>query len=266
MLGISSEHVTILRRSVRAARIAAHLIYGLLLACVLWIIAATLPQKYLRIRARWVRRWLSSAVSILGIRISVAGHLPVQNALFVANHISWLDILAMAAVTEGDFIAKQEVREWPLLGWLVSQGGTLFVRRGHAIACKRIIEETAFRLKSGRNVILFPEGTTTTGAQVLPFKPLLLRAAVLAQMPVQPVALRYEIPSGHQERAAFVGEMGFVSHLWKVMGLRDIRLHISFTRPLAVIGTTERQLAEAASQAVADKLGIAAESRRATAA
>ncbi len=196
----------------------------------------------------------------------VAGHSPAHTSLFAANHISWLDILALAAVTEGDFIAKQEVRGWPLLGWLASQGGTLFVRRGHVNACKRVIEEAAFRLKSGRNVILFPEGTTTTGEQVLPFKPLLLRAAVLAQMPVQPVALRYEIADGHQERAAFVGEMGFVSHLWKVMGLRAMRLHISFTQPLSVIGHHERQLAEAACRAVAGELGVGYETRRITAA
>jgi lyso-ornithine lipid O-acyltransferase len=256
VLGLNKDHVPIVRRFVRAGRIFTHLICGLLLACVLSILSVVLPKKYPAIRARWTRHWLSSAISKLGIRIVVVGHLPAHTALFVANHISWLDILALAAVTEGDFIAKQEVREWPLLGWLASRGGTLFVRRGQANACKLVIEETAFRLKSGRNVILFPEGTTTTGEQVLPFKPLMLRAAVLAQTPIQPVALSYEIAGGHQERAAFVGEMGFVSHLWTVMGLRDMRLHINITEPLTVSGKHERQLAETASRLVTEKLGL----------
>jgi 1-acyl-sn-glycerol-3-phosphate acyltransferase len=264
--GRVSGRVSIIRQVWRALRILLHIIYGVLLAGTLRVVRFTSPKRYSNIRAKWARHWLSAAIEVLGIRLSVEGRAPTGTSLFAANHISWVDVLALAAVVEADFIAKQEVRRWPLLGWLVSRGGTLFVRRTQPNACKRVIEESAFRLKSGRSIVLFPEGTTTTGDQVLPFKPLLLRAAVLAQVPVQPVALRYEVAGECRERVAFVGEMGFLTHLWKVLGLRGVCLHIGFCTPLSANAGHERQLAEAACRTVAGKLGVLLEPKRVTAA
>lgn len=263
---ITFDPVLSVRLSLRAIRIIVHIIYGLLLAMVLTVTGSFAPKRYLRLRSLWTRRWLSAAVRILGVHITLTGRQVTGTALFTANHVSWLDILAMAAVLDGDFIAKQEVRNWPLLGWLAMNGGTLFVQRGKTSHCKRVIEEATFRLKSGRNVILFPEGTTTDGRQVLPFKPVLLRSAVLAHVPVQPVALQYHTCNGRKQRVAFLGEADFISDLWKVMAMKKIHLHISFCSPLQSGAVHERSLAESACMEVTRRLGLQSEARRISAA
>src|SRR6201986_3559362 len=171
--GLSHRIHVQLRRLFRATLLTLHglLAVGLALT-VLLLPIAPLRRRLPRIGA-W---WLSRGVAILGVKVLARGrphHAPV---LMLANHISWLDILVLATQSDSGYVAKAEVAQWPLLGWLFQLGGTEFVRRGSLEDLKRVLEQMAWRLKAGQKLTIFPEGTS--GAKVLPsrFRPRLLQA------------------------------------------------------------------------------------------
>ena len=201
-----------LRRLTRAGLLALHLLLAVSIAlCVLLMPSYALRRHVPKLSAWWLRR----GIAILGVRVLARGRPHDAPVLMLANHISWLDILVLATQSDSGYVAKAEVAQWPLLGWLFQVGGTEFVRRGSMEDLTRVLEQMAWRLKAGQQLTVFPEGTS--GATVLPgrFRPRLLQAAVAAKVPVQPVAIYY---GSHPESLAFVGEESFVHNLWTLMG------------------------------------------------
>ena len=138
--------------------------------------------------------------------------------MFVANHISWLDIFCIAAVCPTHFLAKQEVAAWPLFGWLSRRAGTAFIRRGGERGAAEATEQLVWRLRRGERVLVFPEGTSTAGESVRRFYPRLFQAALLARCPVQAIALRYPRPGGINRAVPFVGDDKLLPHLWRLLG------------------------------------------------
>src|SRR6185295_16037591 len=135
--------------------------------------------------------WNARLLRLLGIALHSSGT-PRQGAtLIVANHVSWLDILAINAVHPCRFVSKADVRHWPLIGWLVACGGTLFIERERKRDALRVVHQVADALRQGQTLAVFPEGTTSDGHGLLPFHANLLQAAVATSTPVQPVALRF---------------------------------------------------------------------------
>lgn len=155
---------------------------------------------------------------------------PTQTpALWVCNHVSWLDVLILAGNSPIDFIAKSEVGEWPFIGPLVRKAGTVLIDRENKFQAYRSLPVLQERIRSGTSVVVFPEGTTTSGHYPLPFKPMFYQAAVRESFLVQPVSLRYETPEGDiSEAVAFVGDDEFFDSLLRVVREPNTRVHVHY--------------------------------------
>jgi 1-acyl-sn-glycerol-3-phosphate acyltransferase len=150
--------------------------------------------------------------------------------LLVANHISWLDILVMHAARHCRFIAKSEVHHWPLIGRLATGAGTLYIEREKRRDAMRVVHHMAERLRAGEVLAVFPEGTTTDGTRLLPFHGNLVQAAISAQAPVLPMALRYEdARTGAISLApAYVDDDTLVGSVWRLLRAPPVRARVSF--------------------------------------
>lgn len=211
-------------------------IAGLFLLGVIAVAAAMpglrlfLGRRAFRLNEAIVLFWDRAACRILDLRVHVSGRPDPEAKLVVANHISWLDIIALGAQRPCVFVSKEEVGDWPVMGYLAKGIGTLFVRRGDAEQTAATAEQMIWRLRQGQRLMLFPEGTTTTGDKVLRFHGRLFQPAALAGAGVQTVALRYEGEA--REIAPFVGEDEFLPHLIEVLKLDRIDLHLAYSPAL----------------------------------
>jgi 1-acyl-sn-glycerol-3-phosphate acyltransferase len=200
---------------------------------------------------------------LLGVRVHLSGEPPAEGAvLFVANHISWLDIPVLSSMTPLSFIAKQEVAGWPFISWLAKLQRTVFIDRNRRSSVKETTGAVVERLNSGERIVLFAEGTSSDGNQVLPFKSSLF-AAVQPGHPdheghlLQTVAIVYTrvhgLPMNRQQRPAIAwyGDMDMLSHAWGVLKGGPLDVHIRLGKPvsMAVVGD-RKKLAEHAHQRV----------------
>jgi 1-acyl-sn-glycerol-3-phosphate acyltransferase len=187
-----------------------------------FITAAIFPLFPKALRLGTTRLWSRATLAALGVKLEVEGELAPGPALLVANHVSWLDIFAINAVRPAVFVCKADVADWPGFGWLLAQAGTIFMRRDSAPAASRAMLEIRERLRAGASVAFFPEGTSTDGGEVLPFRPALFQAALDAGCPVQPLAVAYSSPA-----AVYAGDVAFWESLVSIAGARDLRLRLS---------------------------------------
>jgi len=181
------------------------------------------PRMSTAARMAYVGKFSRRMLAVLGIGFSVSGSAPKGGALLVSNHVSWLDILVMNAVHPTRFVSKSDVRKWPLLGWMVACGGTLFIERERPRDALRVVHLIAEALSAGDQVSVFPEGTTTDGLGVLPFHANLLQAAIVTATPVQPLALRYrDEAAAVSTAAAYIGDTTLMESLWAVVCARGL--------------------------------------------
>jgi 1-acyl-sn-glycerol-3-phosphate acyltransferase len=233
----------------------------------LHLLAAAAILRVVFPRATPVRRralvgwWSASLLRIVGVATRVVGEPPGESeigAMVAANHVSWLDIFAVSSVRPTRFIAKSEIRDWPLAGWVVERAGTIFIHRARRRDTARINELVHAALAQGDRVGLFPEGTTTEGDQLLKFHSSLFEPAVANRAHVHPCALRYEYADGTLCRAvAYVGELSFMQSLGLVIRQRGVVARIAFAPVIetADLGT-RRDVAAAARSAVATLLAL----------
>ncbi|MCB1765098.1 MAG: 1-acyl-sn-glycerol-3-phosphate acyltransferase [Candidatus Competibacteraceae bacterium] len=210
------------RRSVRTPLLILHILAGVLIA------AALGPGRRHYVSTRPLVWWSRGLCRILGVRLRVQGTPHPAATLFVANHLSWLDIFCIAAVCPTHFLAKQEVAHWPLFGWLCQRAGTAFIRRGGDHGASEALERLVWRLRKGERILVFPEGTSTTGESVRRFFPRLFQAAILARCPVQAIALRYPHSEGVHPIIPFVGDAALLPHLWQLLGESGIVAELYF--------------------------------------
>jgi len=211
------------------------------------------PHRRLALKQRWSR----GILDILGIRLEAALGSIEPGSLIVANHISWLDVFVINAGRPVAFVSKAEVRQWPLIGWLAAKTGTVFLRRGSRGHAKIVNAEIDALLLAGQDVALFPEGTTTDGTSLLGFHGALLQPAVETERPIQPLALRYELPDGQPTLApAYVGDTSLGQSLAAILAIRCIVARLHALPPLVTPGHDRRQLAHAAHDAIAISLGL----------
>ncbi|CAM4411592.1 1-acyl-sn-glycerol-3-phosphate acyltransferase [Bordetella tumbae] len=237
-----------------------------LILVVLWIIFGLLcvglvyPFLGLSARARLNRFWSRWLMSFCGIRVVVSGQPLLTDAvLWVANHVSWIDIFVVNSVRATAFVAKSEIRSWPVIGWLAAGAGTLFIERGQRHAVHAVGEAVQARFKQGEAVGLFPEGTTSEGDTVRPFHASLFEPARVACIPIQPVVLRFLQHGQRSPLAAFVGEETLATNLWRVLGATGLSVEVEFVAPLATQspdGTpvTRLEISKQARSAIADRL------------
>lgn len=201
-------------------------------------------------RNRLKQRWSARLLGRLGVELRSTGIAPA-GGLIVANHISFLDIYVIHTLMPASFISKDEIRKWPLIGWLAASTGTLFMERGSRGAAQRTREITAEQLRQGGRVALFPEGTTSAGDTVLPFHSALLQAAIDAGANVIPVALRYTDRQGKRSSAAaYIDEMSLLRCLWNIAGSPRIIAHADILPPLASDGVDRRHLSTHAHRVI----------------
>src|SRR6267143_5467981 len=187
----------------------------------------------------------------LGARLCVEGVAPAPGALLVANHVSWLDILVIASHAPAVFVAKKEVRDWPAIGWLAARAQALFLKRSSGRSLLQVKNRIAALLLEGRNVAIFPEGTTSDGSGVLPFRSGLLQAAVDGARPVQPVAIAYYGDDGNPSvDAAFIDGMTLWWSLGAICRSGRITVRLAFAAPLAPAGRTRKKLAREARNTI----------------
>jgi 1-acyl-sn-glycerol-3-phosphate acyltransferase len=227
------------RRGLKAVLVALLVGYGALVC-----LGAGLRGR--PVSARTMAHWSRLLCRILNVRIVRQGAPPPGTGLLVANHISWLDIFCIAAVCPSFFLAKQEVAQWPVFGWLTRRAGTAFIQRGADKGAREAAEQLTWRLRQGDRMVLFPEGTSTPGRSVKRFHARLFQAAIHARCPVQAVALRYparDEPGGINALVPFVGDDDFVSHLWRLLGEPSIPVELYFAEPLTAEGQSRDTLA-----------------------
>lgn len=208
-------------------------------------------------RMQQVGRWCAKMARVLGLQIDASGLPHAGATLLVSNHISWMDILAINAVHPARFVSKADVRAWPMLGWLVANGGTLFIERERKRDALRVVHQIADALKQGDTIAMFPEGTTGDGLTLLPFHANLLQAAVSTGTPLQPIALRYIDADSQPSRAvAWVGDTTLVQSLWWVATSHRMQVFVTQLPAVASAGRERRELAEALRVQIAATLGF----------
>jgi 1-acyl-sn-glycerol-3-phosphate acyltransferase len=198
-------------------------------------------------RDRRVQKWAGTMLKRLDIELRMVGApAPAGPMLLVANHISWVDILALHAVCPCRFVAKADVEHWPLLGTLVTGGGTLYVKRESRRDAMRVVHRMVQALKDGDILAVFPEGTTSDGRSVLPFHSGLIQAAISADAPVQPVALQIvDGRSGRPSRAAsYMGDESLAGSVWRTLRARELCARVTFGAPQRAAGRDRRAWAK----------------------
>ena len=240
------------RRSVRLPLLALHILAGVLIAAML----GPGPQRRY-VSTRPLAWWSRGLCRILGIQLRTQGTVHPGVALFVANHISWLDIFCIAAVCPTHFLSKQEVAGWPLFGWLCRRAGTAFIRRGGDNGAGAAMEQLVWRLRNDERVLIFPEGTSTTGETVRHFHPRLFQAAILARCPVQAIALRYPLAGGINPVVPFVGNDELLPHLWRLLGEPGIRAELHFGQLHLSPHSSRDALARQTRQEISDRVLLA---------
>jgi 1-acyl-sn-glycerol-3-phosphate acyltransferase len=235
----------------RILRALVHVLHGALLCALAFPFLS--PDKQRHTVGWWSRRMLR----MLGISLASRGTPRGGATLVVANHVSWLDILAINAVQPARFVSKDDVRGWPLIGWLVACGGTLFIERERKRDALRVVHQVADALKQGQTIAVFPEGTTSDGVGLLPFHANLLQAAISTDTPIQPVALRF---SDAQHRvspaAAYVGDTHLLQSLWRVVAAPRLSAQLSWLPAIDTRHADRRALAARLQQAILAEISV----------
>jgi lyso-ornithine lipid O-acyltransferase len=177
-------------------------------------------------RAVWLHASCARIAKRLSLAPEVSGSME-QAGLTVSNHLTYLDILVYGAVRPFVFVAKSEVRRWPLLGTLASLGGTIFVDRSRSLQVAQASEQIEQGLREGLAVLLFPEGTSSDGSEVLPFRSPLFEPAIRAGARVSAAAIRYHAEDARESAVSYWGEMVFFPHLFRTLCFRGLRAAIS---------------------------------------
>ena len=234
-------------------RLAAHVAHGL------WVVrsryAGLAPARQDAVLRDWARALL--AILRVDVRCLNAPETLPERCLLVSNHVSWLDIFAVYAVTPGLFVAKSEIRDWPVVGGLVRRVGTLFIERGSRRHARRTNERIVAALESGRLVAVCPEGTTTDGRSLKHFHAALLQPAIDAAALVLPVALRFVDGDGVQTDAPiYIGDMSLAESVWRIASTPSMAVELRFGPCVNAHGHHRRELAQRIHGVIARELGL----------
>src|SRR5262252_1755260 len=247
----------------RAVILLLHILDGIVISGLLF------PALTQTRRNRIIGAWSRGLLRICGMRVVVAGRafdprlaregvVPgTTGRLVLANHISWIDVFALLGTLPSRFVAKSEIGRWPLVGWLVTLVGTLYIERGRRHAVAAMNQRVRDRLEAGETIVVFGEGTTGDGFSLMPFHSNLIAPALDVGCEIWPVALRYTEEGAQTSAAGFVGDMGLVTSLWNILVARDIAVEVACLPGfIASAERTRHELAQRARVAIADHLGI----------
>lgn len=235
-------------------RVFFHLAIGLSACAVIF------PFCSAKTKEKLVRWWSGAMLRICQVEVRFLDENHVErddHVLVVANHVSWLDIFLLNYFRPCHFVAKADIRAWPILGWLSDKAGTIFLARGKQREVRRIYEGLVHQIAEGKRIAFFPEGTTAAQGTLLPFHANLFEAAIEAKVPIQAFAIRYVDAKGALHHAVdFTGDMTFAESMNLILRGGKITAEL---RQLPLISTEDahrREVAQAARLAVAQSLGI----------
>lgn len=248
-----------------AARFAAVFVYIL---CCLVIIFGVFPFSGPEAKGRIIRRWSARILRWLGVKVDVfggykgdarvhdCGRTPGQlGRLIVSNHVSFLDIFALNCVLPSAFVAKAEIARWPVFGLIASSVDTVFIERGNRRSLIKTAEAMSEALSQGRNLLMFPEGTTSDGTALKKLHGNLMEGAVRQQAEIIPVVLRYKTHGRITTTPAYVGDVGLFECLWKVVTMDELHLEIHVLEPRR--GENRRDLCRQVSADMCAVIGCA---------
>ncbi len=213
------------------------------IAVGLYTIYGHFPRLSQTQRNNRIEVWAGKLLDKLAIKLVVNGVPPSAGpVLLVANHISWLDILVMHAARHCRFVSKADVKDWPVFGTLATAGGTLYIQRESRRDAMRVVQQMGDALNDGHILAVFPEGTTGNGIDLLPFHGNLLQAALKAEAPVQPVALKFVDQHSGQisQGPSFVGDETLLGSLWRTLKSKDIVAVVTYGDPQSHQGRDRR--------------------------
>ena len=251
-MDMSNANTSRLTQIFRSIRLFVHIISGL---------AQSAVYPHLNQSAQWrmAQNWSAGLLKILCIRLRSSGNAPatdMKRVMLAANHVSWLDVYSLNAVCPARFVAKSEIRGWPLLGWLSRNAGTLFIERTKRSDTARINEDIGTTLTLGDRVTVFPEGTTSDGTMLRHFHASLLQPAVTVAATLYPVAIRYLDTAGAISNSAAYANISMLESLRRILGQQWIEVELIFAHPTNSEGKNRRELARYAEHAIASALSL----------
>ncbi len=238
----------------RLLRVTLHLFSGGVTCALLfpWLGGAA--------RDRHIGRWSRQLLGMCGVKLEQTPGAPpvLAGAMVIANHVSWLDIFVINAVHPCRFVAKAEIRDWPMMGWLAEKAGTVFIARAHRRELQQLFKQLVRRLHAGQRIAFFPEGTTALPGTLLPFHANLFEAAIDAGVPVQAFALSYVDHQGQAHKAVeYVGDTSFAWSIMAILGGSPVTARLRCLPAIATEGAHRRDVAQASRRAIAAALGLA---------
>lgn len=248
------QQTNLFTRSYRIFRVFIHLLIGISIIATSWPFISAKPRTTL---TKW---WCNALLNCFNIQLITTGKLPegnLSNSMFLANHISWADIYALNSIIPLQFIAKSDINNWPVLGYLVRKSGTIFIDRSSRKDTARIVETTVNNLVAGSNVGFFPEGTTTDGTELARFKSSIVQAAINANTPLHPIAIRYPLPNGGINTAmAYAGETTMVESMMNVLKQKAPVVELHFLTPISPKAGNRQALTHAVFESISAQLKL----------
>ena len=226
----------------RIVRIFGHTMVGVLVLATFW----SFSEKKTRVElTQW---WCRKLLRCFNLKIKTFGKLPeenLSNSMFIANHVSWVDIYALNSIIPLQFIAKSDINNWPVFGYLTRKSGTIFINRNSRKDTSRIVETTAQHLTAGANVGFFPEGTTTDGTSLRHFKSSLVQAAINANSSLHPVAIRYPtISGGINTDIAYAGDTTLGEAMMNALRQKEPMVELHFLTPISAQSANRQTLTQ----------------------
>jgi 1-acyl-sn-glycerol-3-phosphate acyltransferase len=214
-------------------------------------------------RADWLHRFCARGIRGMGIEIRVEGKFPERGAV-ISNHLSYLDIVVFAALHPCVFVSKEEVRRWPVVGWMTTMSGTVYVARGHGGSAMRARKGMQAALDAGLPVVFFPEGTTSNGSHLLKFHSGLLSQVLAGGAPVTAAYLSYSLTEDNgqdvsvADDVSYWGDRNMWLHIFKFLGLRGVRAEVRFAEePIAFSSDgLHRKMAAVEARSAVEALGL----------
>jgi len=212
----------------KTLKIILHILFVIPL-CVFILISTKRQQEKI------IQFWCKRLLSIFEIKVEVQGLNSFlynqKQYLMVANHISWMDIIVIQSIKPSIFVAKSDVASWPLFGWVAQMTGTIFIKREKVSDIKKALKKMKRRLIK-RSVCIFPEGTSTNGRYLLPFKSNLFQSSIDTNKSILPLCLRYKQKGTYSDKVAFIDDMSLVDSIIKIKKEIDISVEVEVLQPV----------------------------------
>ncbi|MDT8281301.1 MAG: lysophospholipid acyltransferase family protein [Gammaproteobacteria bacterium] len=234
------------RKFYRSVLLTLLIIIGVILTIL--FLRNTLPTRGIS-SSTIITTWSGLVAGLFGVKIKSYGTPLTEKTLFIANHISWLDIFVLGHLVPMHFLAKHEVKTMPVFGWLATRAGTLYIERGNNNSAKGVNDEIVNTLKQGHNSLIFAEGTTTDG-NVSKFHSRMMQSAIDAQAMVQPVAIFYPVKDPETEKKAinpailYLDNTSIAKSFDLISRTSSIDVEVHFLKPISSTGQTRNEIAQ----------------------